>query len=119
MIIDTQTSKDTACKKIQALDGVYDLQVKLYKHDRSLDQNRLYWKWLKEIVDFTGEYSPDYMNEYFKDEFLGKEVMRFKQKVVEKQISTTDLNTKDMGEYLDKIEIWCVNVLNLKLVKDG
>jgi len=115
MIIDTQTSKDNACKKIQALDGVYSLDVKPYKNDRSLEQNAFYWKILREITEYIGEYNPSSMNEYFKDEFLGKDVIRFKQKVIERQISTKDLNTKEMSEYLEKIIAWCADVINLKL----
>ncbi|WP_432480604.1 hypothetical protein [Moraxella sp. ZY200743] len=94
---------------------------------RSLAQNRLYWKWLHQLKQQTGQD----LHLYFKRLFLSKIYARddgdFAQMVgsvaqckgllddwqyenlannVIKNISTTKASVKQMSEYLNKIEIW-------------
>ena len=80
-------------------DGEYILEIVKTKNQRTAAQNRLYWKWLSLISDYTG-YTKEEMHEYFKQEYLPS------KEVLGKQIpkSTTDLDTKGFTDYLKKIE---------------
>lgn len=82
--------------------GEYIVTIEKYKAKRSLDQNALYWFYLKAIEDDTGNLATD-LHELFKRKFLPpvfKTIMGVSFKV---PASTTDLNKIQMGEYLDKI----------------
>lgn len=106
---------------------------------RSLAQNRLYWKWINEIEQQTGQTSNDddennsYWHLFFKRLFLSRIYARDDGEFAEmaesikrckglipnsqyekmatdviKQISTTKASTKQMSEYLNRIELWAV-----------
>ena len=82
----------------------YVVEVKLKRNRRSVDQNSLYWCWLSCIMDETGEHKDD-LHEYFKQHFLGVDerfVFNKYQVVVTK--STTKLDTKQMTDYLERIQ---------------
>lgn len=117
---------------------------------RSLAQNRLYWKWLYEIEQQTGQISSDdddennYWHLFFKRMFLSRIYARDDGEFAEmaesirackglipnsqyekmatdviKQISTTKASTKQMSEYLNRIELWAVaNGLRLTIPQE-
>lgn len=97
---------------------------------RSLAQNRLYWGWLHELKQQTGQDSDDLHIE-FKRRFLARIYARDDGEFAEmanaikackgvisdehyeqmatgviKRISTTTANTKQFSEYLGEIEVW-------------
>ena len=99
---------------------------------RSLAQNSLYWKWLHELEQQTGQ-DDEYWHGHFKRLFLARIYARddgdFAQMAdsikeckgliddehyermataVIKRISTTTASTKQFAEYLTKIEYWAV-----------
>ena len=95
----------------------YVVQVKEYRAARSGNQNSLYWKWIYEIAghisDATGE-DTDTIHEYIKRNFLApKETEVFGEKVVE--YTTKDLTTKEMAEYMEKIEAWSSYMFGISL----
>ena len=78
---------------------------------RSIEQNKLMWSWLNCIANETKN-SKDDLHLYFRSEFLGyKELQRF-GKV---PISTTELDTKQFTDYLEKIRIYSRCELNIRL----
>lgn len=94
--------------QISKLEGKeIDLTVKEHKGQRSMNQNSYYWGVVISILgDFCG-YDPEEMHEALKFKFLrkGKEGL-------ETVTSTTDLNTKEFEEYLEKIRRWGSMELN-------
>jgi hypothetical protein len=100
-----------ACDAIMMLpfEKEFIIDVKENRPKRTNAQNRLMWMWLDDIAkkmsDATG-YEVDEIHQLFKDSFLdGKKV---KIKGLETSIpSTTELDVKEMGEYLDRIQRFC------------
>lgn len=92
---------------LKTLPPAIDLELTLKKKrdQRSLEQNAWYWGVaLKEIFKETGN-EPEYMHEILKSEFL-KAFYEFQGKVYTIVRSTADLNTKEFGEYMDKVQKW-------------
>jgi hypothetical protein len=82
----------------------YTVEVKIKREQRSVNQNRLYFLWLSCLMDETGEHK-DTLHEYFKQHFLGVDerfVFNKYQIIVPK--STTGLDTKQMTDYLERIQ---------------
>jgi len=79
------------------------VEVKLYRKQRTLSQNKLYWMWLSCIEADTGT-DRDSLHEFFSKKFLPwKSVACFDDEVL-KATSTTVLNTREFSEYMDKIK---------------
>ncbi len=82
----------------------FTVEIKRKREKRSIDQNRLYWLWLNCIMDETGEHK-DNLHEYFKQHYLGiSEHMVFDKYQVIIARSTTGLDTKEMTDYLNRIQ---------------
>jgi hypothetical protein len=78
-------------------------EVKVYRKQRSMSQNKLYFMWLHCISNETGN-DVDTLHEFFKKKFLPwKSVAVFDDEVL-KATSTTVLDTKEFSEYIDKIK---------------
>ena len=94
--------------------------IKPYKASRSVAQNRLLWMWYGEIrnhlAETTGEqYTNDDIHEYFKDKFLDKRVVDVGENPIVVTASTSKLNVSDMSEYLNRLDIYCADDLQLQL----
>lgn len=73
---------------------------------RNNEQNAMLWWMLNQIAIDTGN-DTDELHEFFKNKFLSKIVeydKLWEQKIV---WSTTRLTTKQFGEYLEKIMLFC------------
>jgi len=96
-----------------------EVDIKIYKKNRTKAQNRLYWKWVTTFADEFG-YEKEEMHETFQLKFL--ELRRKKVSYMEvddsgeptgKKIttelvfpqSTTKLTTKEFTDYLHKLEM--------------
>ena len=102
------------------LEPVHSVTIKLYKSKRSLDQNALYWKWLTCIKDHVLEtsgqaFSEDELHIYYRKKFLPYSKKMLGKTEIEVLTSTTKLNTKEMSEYMSKIDLFCVEKLHLFL----
>lgn len=91
---------------------------------RTNSQNRLYWKWVNairlHILDSTGKaFSSDEVHEFFKSKFLPSREVEIGGEVRNCKGSTAALNTKDMAEYMDRIDNFCVESLQLYLPYPG
>jgi len=88
--------------------------IKKRRRKRSLDQNALYWLWLTIIEEITGNEKED-LHCYFKETYLKKEYIKIFGSKINKDISTTNLDTKQFTEYLKKIDIFANTELNIIL----
>lgn len=96
------------------------ITVEPYKKKRSLSQNALYWMWIdlikKHISDVTGQvYSNADIHEMLRDLFLPKKTIIFRKKTLVVPTSTTELSVADFTVYLEDIDQYCADRLNLQL----
>lgn len=75
------------------------------KPKRSISQNNLYWLWLGFIEDETGNDAKYLHEDYFGKMFLPKEKKVIFGVEIEKNVSTTSLDTGEFKKYLDKIQL--------------
>ena len=97
------------------------------KKNRSLDQNRMYWGYIltyivKQYEEAGETLTKTYLHETMKLLIPRKRVKSdFTKWYVFKKWSTTDLNTKQFKEYIDKIkalcEFWELHQLKLPYIK--
>jgi hypothetical protein len=104
------------------LDEDHPMQMVIseYRKDRTLAQNRLYWKWMGEIslghMQATGEqHAPDVWAEYFKRQFLPVKFYTVRNIMIEKQPSTRELTTKEFSDYLERIDHFAADDLGIVL----
>ena len=107
-------------KVIDYLNGLpdnkqYIVEIKRKREQRSIDQNRLYFLWLSCIMAETGEHK-DALHEYFKQYFLGvDEYLVFNKHQIIMPKSTTKLDTKQMTDYLERIQQFASAELGIAL----
>ncbi len=94
-----------------------------YKSSRSLEQNKLLWKWLDiirmHIADSGGElFTAEELHEFFKAKFLPSRVVEINGEAIRCRATTTKLNTKEMSVYLESIDRHAASALHLILPMD-
>ena len=96
--------RNHALDTIKALDiaTVYEVTIKPYKRNRSLEQNSLMWKWYSIIADDLG-YTTEEIHEEFMRKLLIPITMQTPSGIVE-VYSTKKLKVKEMTAYLEGIE---------------
>lgn len=80
-----------------------EVVVREHKSKRSLDQNALYWARVKVLGDHFG-YHKDEMHEVLAHMFLAEKSVTWDAVEIPYRPSTTKLNTKEMAEYMHRIE---------------
>ena len=95
-------------------DKPYFAEIKQIRQRRTIDQNSLYWLWLKCLQDETGE-DKDRLHEYFKASYLGVSTVEVFGVDVQISASTTRLDTKEMTHYLDRIQQFALADLGIAL----
>lgn len=122
-IIKTNADKAKAIKSIEDLVIEKPLQVSIaeYRMTRSIAQNRLMHQWFNVIADHwlksTGEsFSPAAFKELLKRKFLGFDLVDLPdgQKVAQTK-RTRDCTTKELTDFLEKIEAWSVIEIECQL----
>jgi hypothetical protein len=119
ILIDEQRRRN-AINELQGLDisKLIEVTIKPHKKNRSNSQNNLMWMWLPDIARHFG-YTEDELHELLKVRFLGIEEKIVDGRTLIQPISTTKLTTKQMAEYLTKIEILArANNIRLKIPDD-
>jgi hypothetical protein len=91
------------------------ITIKRKVKNRTNSQNNLYWKWIGEVAkhvsDLTG-YEIDEVHTLFKENFLdGKKVCIGNKTSI--LYSTKLLTTKEMSDYMERIQRFCVQDLEL------
>ena len=93
----------------------YTVEIKLRRQPRSVNQNRLYWMWLACIMHETGE-DKERLHEFFKQHFLGVFVQSvFDKYQVAVPPSTKGLDTKQMTDYLERVQQFAASELGIVL----
>ena len=84
------------------LSKAWEIEVKPFAFNRSIEQNKRYWKLTSELGSFLG-YDESEMHELLKYKFLS-----YKQEMLGDEIvvvpSTSKLSVKEFVEYLDRVE---------------
>ena len=113
--IKTEFDRDRVLGYIKRLDlsKPYTVEIVQRKAVRTIDQNRLYWLWLTCIESETGNGRDD-LHDYFKRKYiLPHETEIFGERQL--KYTTTDKDTAQFKEYLDKIQIFAATELAIKL----
>ena len=118
MIFTVETEKDKAAVKayIDRLkaDRRYAVDISVKKDKRSLDQNRLYWLWIGCLESETGN-DKDILHHELRMMFLPRKQGNINGRTVEMPTSTTALNTSQMKQYLDKVQVFAASELGIHL----
>lgn len=106
-----------------SLDKPVEITIKEYVKNRSHAQNRLMHDWFNKMSEHyfltTGEsYAPLAWKELLKEKFLGFDMIELPDGTI-KAITkhTSDCNTKELTEFLEKIDYYAVTELGLILPK--
>jgi len=117
---------DRACQILRSLpsEPLMEVVIKPHKSSRSLQQNSLHWKRLEvirmHIADSTGQiFSAEELHEFFKEKFLPARMVEVGGEVVKVPRTTTKLSTKEMSEFMDAIDRYCIERLHLYLPQPG
>jgi len=99
-----ERQRNHALDTIKALDiaTVYEVTIKPYKRNRSLEQNSLMWKWYSIIANDLG-YTTEEIHEEFMRKLLTPTIVKTPSGMVE-VYSTKKLKVKEMTAYLEGIE---------------
>ena len=82
------------------------------KKRRTLDQNALYWRWMTLIANEAGD-DKDSVHSAMGRMFLPCRLSRIDKIPV--AVSTTSLSTKEMSEYMEKVQAWAGQYLSMTL----
>ena len=88
-----------------------------YKSQRSVEQNSRYWKILTLIKEHVYETigrtdTEEELHDFFREKFLPSSIKVIGGIDIKKLTSTTKLNTKDMTDYMEKIDRFCIEKLS-------
>ena len=110
--------KNQKIEAIKFIDNLFAqdkrVTIVITKEKRTLDQNKLYWLWLSCIAKETGNDKDD-LHEYFIYKYLNPELVQVFEKMIYKRLSTTQLDTKQFTEYLNKIQVFANTELAIEL----
>ena len=84
-----------------------EVHIKDYKRNRTKSQNDTLWMWYKPIAEHFG-YTPTELHEVMKVRFLGTVEYKVDGQLLIKPKSTTKLSTKEMAEFLTKVQMLAV-----------
>lgn len=82
--------------------GEYTVKIIRKTKPRTISQNSLMWMWYKCMEDSTGQSKEDF-HDYYKAKFLSRQIA-VRGRWVSVVGSTTDLNTLQMSDYLEKVK---------------
>ncbi len=94
--------------------GKYMIQISNHDENRSLNQNKFYWKLIEIIAREIG-YEVEEMHDIFKYKFLQKTFEDRNGNLIKGIGSTRKLNVKDFTNYINKIKRFCAEELEIKL----
>ena len=132
IIIRDSSTKAVACTQIniQPEDGTREIIIRDYRKNRTLAQNNLMWMWLTQIANFIREEygsvmleemgsvpTPEDLKDYFQRQLLGFKTyaMPGNEDYADRVRGTSDLNTAEFTEFLNRIDVYAGSELGLKL----
>lgn len=93
--------------------GEYVVKIVRKTKPRTISQNSLMWMWYKCMEDVTGQRKEDF-HDYYKAKFLSR-CVAIGQRWVNVTGSTTDLNTLQMTDYLEKVKADAATEFGIRL----
>ena len=87
---------------LNTLEGEVEVIIRKPRKNRTTPQNDFMWAYLQLVSDHTGD-SRNELHEYFKRILLPAKEIKVMGKTIKIPTSTTDLSTKEFGEYLERI----------------
>lgn len=114
-IIFNQESKAAPIKAINQLspNKRWIISIKLHRKKKTLSQGGLYWQWVTIIGDELGNFKDD-MHEILKEDHLPPKIVLFNGE--EREIrSIKNLSTKEMSDYMDRVNIWAGSEMGIYL----
>ncbi len=102
-------------------DKPLEVIVRPYKKKRSLAQNNLLWMWLGLIANYLGDEhgigtTSEDLKEEFQERFIGlKTYLKSDGTVGQRLRGTSELNTAEFTEFLNRIDVYCGSELGLRL----
>ncbi len=106
------------CQEIFSTSKKWVAVFKQYRAPKTYPQLKLCYLWYGCIARETGN-TVKAVDAYFKDKFLGCEVITFRGKEIEVPISKADLDTKQMHHYLEAIRLEAIEDMNISLPNPG
>jgi hypothetical protein len=111
VIVNSEQARKEFVRRIEQIDlkgRMFTAEFKLFRRQRSLKQNKLYWMWLHCIRDDTGN-DPKDLHEYFSKKYLPWVSKRVFEEEVTRRLSTAQLDSKQFTEYLERIKMEMLN----------
>ncbi|MDE7464963.1 MAG: hypothetical protein K2M59_03690 [Muribaculaceae bacterium] len=102
---------DLMCSLLR--NGEYTVKIVRKTKPRTIPQNALMWMWYKCMEESTGQSKEDF-HDYYKAKFLARQVV-IGRRWVTVVGSTSDLNTLQMTEYLEKVKADAATEFGIKL----
>lgn len=96
------------------LNKIHHIKITQKREKRSIDQNSLMWLWLSAVEQETGNNKED-LHDYFRAQYLGGEWREIFNDKYFKLKSTTQLNTLQFTNYLNKIQVFANTELSIQL----
>lgn len=93
-------SFDYLCSKLA--NGTYTVKIVRKTRPRTIPQNSLMWMWYKCMEEMTGQKKEDF-HDYYKRKFLTRQIA-IKGRWVDVVGNTSDLNTLQFTDYLEKVK---------------
>lgn len=123
-VLQNDLIRERAVEAIRTAPEGMEVIVQKHKSKRSLSQNALHWKRLDiirmHIADSTGRvFSAEELHDFFKRKFLPVRLVEIDGDVEKVTQTTTDKDTKQMTEFMDAIDRYCIERLSLYLPVPG
>ena len=104
-------------EEIKTLNGDIILTVSEGRGKRSLQQNKYYHSVVCGLISETTGYTPEEVHNFLKDKFLSNKhqmVIGNEERLIE-EATTTKLTTKEFKDYIEKIQRWASEELNVSI----
>jgi hypothetical protein len=118
-VIKDNRDKQSLFSYLKELENDYIVSVKKQRNTRSNMQNSYYWKCIVQGLAEELGYFPNEMHDALRARFLSEYEMisiNDNQIAINKIGSTTALNTKSFEEYTEKIRVWALTDLGIRLM---
>jgi hypothetical protein len=116
VVVESQARRDRLIHIVERLpfDPAYQVTIEEYAPTRNAQQNRRYWLLLSLMGKHTG-HDRDELHDFFKEKFLGtREIVVAGERAIIRP-STRRLKTKEFAEYMDKVENFAIEELQIWL----
>ena len=118
MLIKTEIDRIKTIEQIKNLDlrEQWFVKIKKQRSRRSLDQNALLWLWMTALeVDSETGYTKEEWKEFFQTKFCPRTKMKINREDYEIVKSTSQLDTKEFTDFLERIQHFVYHELYFSL----